>query len=104
MKRVLSNENGRVETFHLDNDGTATIQHQTDVSGILKANKFQRDHAGRYTSEAFNHKARIPVDIAKQWCKQQGVKYSEFMANPRILKRFLNDPDNGVWLTRKGRV
>lgn len=106
MKRILESGNGKRETFHYDaHDGATYIQSETDVSGILKANKFQRDHAPmKHESEVFNHKARIPIDAITQWCKQKGIKYGDFMRDKSLLQKFLNDSDNGVWLTRKGKV
>lgn len=106
MKKILSTDGIKTETFHYDaHDGTAYIQSSTDVSGIIKANKIQRDNAPmRYQSEVFNHKARIPVDSIKEWCKTRGIKYGQFLADKTLLKKFLNDPDNSIWLTRKGRV
>ena len=105
MKRILSNDGMKKETFHLSNDGIATIQSQTNVEGILKANKFMRDHAPmRHESEVFNHKAHIPGDAIKMWCQAKGIKTGEFLANKEHLKSFLNDPDNAAWLTRKGKV
>ena len=105
MKRVLSNANGVKETFHYDaHDDQGYIQTQQDVTGILKANKFQRDANEGYKSEVFNHKARIPTDAIHMWCQAKGIKYGDFMRDPDHLKNFLNDPDNEAWLTRKGKV
>ncbi len=105
MKQVLTNEPGKKQIFHLDNNGIATIETKTDVSSILKANKYQRDNqTSRHTEEVFNHKARVDNNAAKQWCKTRGISSQEFFSNPAILTKFLNDPDNAVWLTRKGRV
>ncbi len=104
MKRLLSREQGKTEIFHHDNDGKVTIERVTDVSGILKANQYQRDHDDGYKSEVFNHKARIPKEAIENWLKARGIPAQEFLSNPAVLKRFLNDPDNKVWLTRKGKV
>ena len=106
MNKVLSNNGITKETFHYDaHDDTAYIQTQQDVSGILKANKFQRENAPmRHENEVFNHKARIPTDAIHMWCQTRGIKYGQFLANPDHLKNFMNDPDNEAWLTRKGKV
>ena len=105
MKRILSNDGVKKETFHMDNSGIVTIQSQTDVTNVLKENKFKRDQASaHHTEEVFNHKARIPADVLKQWCNIKGIKTGEFLANKDHLKSFLNDSDNKVWLTRLGKV
>lgn len=105
MKGLLSNDGDVKEVMHYDaHDDQAYIQRVQDVSSVLDHNREKRDSHNRYKSEVFNHKARIPTTIAEQWCKAQGLKYSEFLSNPDILKRFLNDPDNAPWLTIKGRI
>lgn len=105
MKRILEQEKGVQKVFHKDHDGIVTIEKKQDVTKILEANKFQRDHAPmRHTSEVMNHKARIPVVAVEEWCKVRGIKYAEFMQNREHLRHFLNDPDNAHWLTRKGKV
>lgn len=93
------------ETFHYDEaTDTATIKSVQDVEPILEANKRAFQNAGGYKSEIMNHKANIPNVIWMEWCKQKGIKPREFLADPAVLKRFLNDPDNRAWLTRPGRV
>ena len=106
MKRILSIEPGKVETFHYaEHDGTAAIQTQTDVSGLLEMNKFERSNQTlHHKSETFNKVARIEVNAAKLWCTQNNFKYSEFLNDPKVLRRFLNDPDNKAWRTRTGKV
>lgn len=105
MKRILSSDGVKTETFHMDNDGKVTIHKKTDVSNILKENQFKRDHQSmRHENEVFNHKARIPIDAITEWCKVRGIKYREFMQDKNLFRAFLNDPDNKVWLTRTGKV
>ncbi len=106
MSKVLSYDGGVKETFHYSaHDDTAAIQVETDVTNILEANKFQRSNQTmRHQSEAFNHVARIDVNAINIWCKQRGIKYGEFLGNPEILQKFLNDPDNKAWRTRTGKI
>ena len=105
IDRVLSNDGMVKETFHIDNDGIATIAKKSDATKILKANKFQRDHqTERFQSETMNHVARIDVTAVEAWCKVRGIKYGDFLAEPDHVKSFLNDPDNAFWRTRKGKI
>lgn len=106
MKQILTAEKGRKEIFHYSaHDDTAAIESVTDVAGILKANKFQRDtQTMKHESDVFNHKARIPIDAINHWCKMKGIKYGEFMGESKHLKAFLNSVDNKHWLTRTGKV
>ena len=71
---------------------------------ILEANKRAYNEARGFKSEVFNKKAEIPLVILLQWCQAKGITYNEFMGDDKILKRFLNDPDNRFCLTRKGKV
>lgn len=94
-----------IDTFHYDEStDTAVIKSVQDVEPILEANKRAFNDSGGYKSEVMNHKARIPEVIALKWCNDNGVKYQEFLSDPNIMRRFLNDPDNKAWLTRPGRV
>lgn len=106
MKKILNVEPGKVETFHYaPHDGTAAIQTETDVTKLLDANKFERStQPMRHQSETFNKVASIDVNAAKLWCLQKGIKYGEFLNDPNVLRRFLNDPDNKAWRTREGRI
>lgn len=104
MKTILDEKKGTREILHKQDD-KVIIESIHDVTGIVKANKFQRDHAPmRHTEEVFNHKARIDTNAIKQWCKVKGITWADFFSNPEHLRTFLNDPENEVWLTRKGKV
>lgn len=94
------------ETYHYDDlSDTLTIQRTEDVSSVLEANKRAfNDAESRHKSETFNHVARIPTSAIEQWCKQKGVKYQEFFHDEKLLKLFLNDPDNRLFRTRPGRI
>ena len=106
MKRILDVKDGVTETFHYDDaTGKSTIETTVDVEPLMDANKRQfNDAPKRHESEAFNKVASIPVVAAQMWCKERGVNYGEFLANPDHLKAFLNDRDNSVWRTRPGKI
>ena len=106
MKRILTRDGNKTETFHYDaHDDGMYISSETNVDELVKANKFQRDTAPmRHTEEIFNKKASIDCNAILAWCRPRGISYGEFLGDPEILKTFLNDPDNEVWLTRKGKV
>ena len=96
------------ETYHYDEqEDTLTINKTEDISSVLDANKAQFDVDNkRYTSEAFNHVARIPVIAIEMWCKAKGIPYQDFMADydNKLMKQFLNDPDNKYFRTKPGRI
>jgi len=105
MKKYL-NDDGSVETAIYDSStGLIHVTKQTDVSHIIEANKRKFNAADRrYRSEVFNEVADIPIALAEQWCAQKGIKYSEFLNNPKVLKMFLNDPDNSLCRTKPGKI
>ena len=100
---------GNISSVHHElSDGTVVHEHTSDVSGIMKANQFQRgEQTLHHESETFNHVARIDMLAIEKWCKGRGMGsgyWAEFMGNKELLKEFLNDPDNAVWRTRTGKI
>lgn len=95
------------EVFHKDKDGKAYISQHQDIEPYLKKAHHERSIRGehsRYQSEVFNKKASIPETVALKWCRDKGVTYQEFLSNPKVLKNFLNDPDNKMFLLIPGKV
>ena len=100
---------GNIKTTHHElSDGTMVMEHTSDVTGILEANKFQQsEQTMHHQSETFNHVARIDMLAVESWCKARGMGngyWAEFMESEALLKEFLNDPDNKVWRTRTGKI
>lgn len=104
--RTYHNEDGSVEKVHYDDStGKMHIKRERDVSSIIELNKRQFNDADRhYKHDVFNHVARIPLELAEMWCQQKGIKFQEFLNNPEVLKRFLNDPDNSLCRTKPGKL
>lgn len=96
------------QTFNVTSDGEAVVQQTNDVSGILRANHFDRTtQTLHHQGQAFNHYARIDVLAIKNWCAQRGIVkgwWRRFNEDDSLWKAFLNDPENEVWRTRKGKV
>lgn len=94
-----------METYHYDDQtDVLTIQRVEDVAPILKSNRQAFNDFDGYKSEVFNKKATIPDVVYIEWCKVNGIKVSEFLADPTIVKRFLNDPDNSAFLLIPGKI
>ena len=94
---------------HTTTDGKTVVHSQNDVTGILRANHFQKsEQSFRHGSEIMNHYARIDVLAMKTWCEQRGITkrwWREMMAGDgKLLREFMNDPDNKAWRTRLGKV
>ncbi len=91
--------------FHYDeSEDKVHIERTQDVEPILEANKRQYNDNQGFKSEIFNKKASIPLVVLLKWCQEKGITYQEFMGDEKILKRFLNDPDNRFCLTKPGKV
>lgn len=113
MSVIRSNYLKKDETqsvvMHQTTDGKAVIHQQNDVSGILRQNHFlQSTQTLHHQSEIMNHVASIDVLALKEWCRQRGITrrwWQQIMADDgKLLREFLNDPENKVWRTRLGRV
>jgi len=91
--------------FHYDwQTGDVHVETVQDVEPILEANKRAFNDNNAKKSEIFNHKARIPMIILEKWLKEKGITYREFMVDERIVKRFVNDPDNKFCLLKPGKM
>lgn len=108
MKKTLTYRDEIQEHFHYDaHDNQAYISQTQDVTPYLKAAHNARisrgEHSG-YKSEVFNKKASIPETVALKWCRDKGIKFQEFLSDEKILKLFLNDPDNKMFLHIPGKI
>jgi len=93
------------ETYHYDEaEDRLHIHRVSDAQPIIEANKRAFNDAGSFKSEVFNLKARIDPIHLEGWLRMKGISYQEFMSSEKLLKRFLNDPDNKFCLTRKGKI
>lgn len=104
---ALPGSQGVTTLFHYTTDDEVVIEQKNDVSGILRANHYQRsEQSMHHQSEAMNHVARIDTLAIKNWMAQRGVTKNWWYEFNRgdFLKEFLNDPDNECWRTRKGKI
>ncbi len=107
ISRKLKSDPTVENWIHVTNDGEVVHQAKHDVSGIIKANKFIQNENEGYTSEVVNHVARIDVIAIKNWMAERGITrgwWEMFFKDDKLLKEFLNDPDNRVWRTKLGKV
>ena len=108
MKKQLSTQDDIQENFHYDaHDESIYISQEQDVEPYLKAAHRARTERGEHTqykSEVFNKKASIPTTVALKWCRDKGIKYQEFLSDEKVLRMFLNDPDNKMFLLIPGKV
>ena len=86
----------RTNHFIEEPDGSITIDTVQDVGPILEDNKRKFNAFGKKNMpgkrhEFFHHTHRIPVNVYEQWMKDTN---GEIDRNPKLLARYLNDPDN----------
>lgn len=91
--------------WHYDHStGAVHVETIQDVQPILEANKRAYNDAREFKSEIFNKKASIPLVVLEKWLQDKGISYREFMNDPTMVKRFVNDPDNKFCLCRPGKM
>ena len=94
----------------INTDGTATINTYQDVQSIIEKNKLDLINygdkltfgkaSGKYTDGAVTA-ATIPLNIWELWCKETG---GDIEKNPKLLAKYLNDPDNKFLRTTPTRI
>jgi len=92
-------QNDWIQTrFHSGNDDKFTIERVQDVEPILSNNKArQNDGTDGYSkSRDLKQIASIPLVVAEQWIKEDGVNWLQLTGQERekYIRRKLADPDN----------
>lgn len=91
-------------TTRLTMDGETLVEHRSvDVEPVLEANKALRSASAFGTGE-MRHAASVPGIVIEQYCKTNGIAFSEFMGDPAHIRRLLNDPDLSGFRIWQGRV
>ena len=47
---------------------------------------------------------RADVFTIQAWCDRHGVTFAQFMRDPKLADRFINDPDNAAFRIHTGRI
>lgn len=85
-------------------DGENLIEHRSvDVEPVLDANKALQN-AGAFGNADMRHAARVPGIVIEQYCKTQGITFSDFMNDPVHIRRLLNDPELSGFRIWQGRA
>jgi hypothetical protein len=95
----------RKTTVEEHSDGTASIVTHQDVEGILNNNKeLLNDYGDKLTFGKQQHGMRvasIPVTIWEQWMKETNGAIEK---DTKLMKKYLNDPDNAFLRTTPTRL
>ena len=106
MKRLLDQHGGVISTFHYDPDGEkSTVETTQDVEPILERNKaLQNQDDGYSPSREWRRIASIPLVVAQQWMKEDGVNWLALPRRERqiYLRRKLRDPQYRYLRTSAG--
>lgn len=99
-----------VETkYHYDQSADRLIiERVQDIEPIVEANKRKFNEANGHESTRWkgdlHHVASVPEVVIEKWCKLHGFTFAEFINDPKISKRFLNDSSNKNFRTKPGRI
>jgi len=94
----------------INNDGTATINTYQDAQPIIEQNKknlinygdkLTFGKASAMGTDDGVTVASIPTNIWELWCKETG---GDIEKNPKLLAKYLNDPDNKFLRTTPTRI
>ena len=95
----------RTQTVHADGDGGIIIETKQDVGEIIEANKAQleldKQRIGHLNE--LHHVARIPFTVIDV-LNQMGIMKGFNVVDDVGFARWLNDPENAVWKTYRGKV
>ncbi len=103
MGKLLGVENGVVETFHKNADGTFTIQKSQDVEGILKDNAIDKNASSSGWKGDMHKVASVPMVIVEQWWKELGSDPFH-KKNRKWLIAKLNSSEWSKLRTKEGRL
>lgn len=93
-----------IETkFHQENADEFVIERSQDVEPILNENKRRQNDGtdGYTTTRDLKQVASIPMVVAEQWMKEDGVNWLQLNGPERekYIRGKLNDPDNAFLRT-----
>ena len=86
-----------------DTENQFDVTRIQDVEPILNENKKRQNNGtdGHTTSRDLKHVASIPIVVAEQWMKADGVNWRSLTGPERekYIRKKLNDPDNSFLRT-----
>ena len=95
----------RPSTFEDHGDGTYSIVTHQDFEPIIEENKkFLNEYGDKLThgKQVHGHRvASIPFTTWEQWMKDTGGAIEK---DPKLLKKYLNNPDNRFFRTTPSRL
>jgi len=88
---------------HPDQDDKLVVAHTEDFTGLIDLNTAMRNE-GMHGTKDMRLVAQIPGILIEQYCQLNNVSWAEFFADPKHIKRMLNDPDLAAFRVAPGKV
>jgi len=102
-KTIFDKDKETVTTFEEEADGSFHITKWQDVEPLLKINKQEYNSGvndpGR--TPLGRKVASVPITIWENWMKASNGKIQH---DPKLLAKYLNDPDNKYFRTHNSRI
>lgn len=92
-----------VQTFYKEEGDKLVITRAQNVGAIVDRNKALSNEGftGRPDARVV---ASIPPVVIEHYCNVRGITLHQWMTDPEVRKRFLNDPDYADLRIWKGKV
>lgn len=93
--------------FHYDDSSDRLIvEREQDVEPVLIQTAQLRalNPSGYTPSKDLKHVAEVPFILVEKWANEAGMTVSDWLADPELMRRKLNDPENAFLRTGKGRL
>lgn len=100
--RILNRGSNSAALWHDHGDGTVTVQQVADVTQAVEHAKALHNCGAHTTGMGDKHVASVPIPVLTAWAQERGLTFAEVMRDRRLLKQFLEDPDNSVFRIWKG--
>lgn len=101
---ILDRSAASVKKWHEEADGSVVLQSTTDVTRSVEAAKERHNLGLHTTGMGDKHAASIPVPVLDMWARQRGKTFGDVMRDERLMRAFLQDPDQSVWRIWKGQI
>jgi len=105
FEKEVKYESLRPTYVHDEPDGSITVNTVQDVEELLHETQFDKNSYGSPLTFGKQHHgmrvASIPFNVWETWMKETN---GELQKDPKILKKYLNDPDNKYFRTTPTRI
>lgn len=92
-----------VTTQLTEEDGQIIVSRSQDVSAILDFAKAAHNE-GKTGRDGGRYVATIPPVVIEHYCNTKGITFKQWVSDPEVRRRFLNDPDYSYLRIWKGKV